>query len=171
MSVGQGSSLVSGLALEELQLCWTCWQKKHWKMQAKAVVVVEWVCGTLHTDTTGENQTCRGGQGKEETWWETCFMLPIFRAHDLDCISNISTAHSIKQSFDYNNLLCDYNRMLLTTNKAAWWCNLILWCIKQTLVYVEPHNMFHLFPNYFTIHGLWEEQVCSVPRDTMRLLR
>lgn len=29
-------------------------------MQAKAVVVVEWVCGTLHTDTTGENQTCRG---------------------------------------------------------------------------------------------------------------
>lgn len=26
-------------------------------MQAKAVVVVEWVCGTLHTDTTGENTT------------------------------------------------------------------------------------------------------------------
>lgn len=47
-------------------------------------------------------------------------MLPIFRAHDLDCISNISTAHLIKQSFDYNNLLCDHNRMLLTTNKAAW---------------------------------------------------
>lgn len=28
-------------------------------MQAKAVVVVEWVCGTLHTNTTGEKTTFR----------------------------------------------------------------------------------------------------------------
>lgn len=33
-------------------------------MQAKAVVVVERVCGTLHTDTTEEIQTC--GEGGEE---------------------------------------------------------------------------------------------------------
>ena len=34
-------------------------------MQANAAVVVEWVCGTLHTDATGENQTCQGGRGRE----------------------------------------------------------------------------------------------------------
>lgn len=33
-------------------------------MQAKAVVVVEWVCGTLHTNTTGEKTTFReSGRG------------------------------------------------------------------------------------------------------------
>lgn len=36
-------------------------------MQAKAVVVVERVCGTLHTDTTEEIQTCgEGGEEREE---------------------------------------------------------------------------------------------------------
>lgn len=84
-------------------------------MQAKAVVVVEWVCGTLHTDTTGENQTC-GGIRRDVV--RDTFHTSIFRAHDLDCIANISTAHLLKQSFDYNNLLCDYDRVLLTSIMA-----------------------------------------------------
>lgn len=109
MSVGQGSSLGSGLALEELQLCWTCLQKKHWKMQAKAVVVVERVCGTLHTDTTGENQTCRERDGADSV--RETFINFFYSTGDLDLISMINTAHLLGQSFNYNQL---YNTITIT---------------------------------------------------------
>lgn len=59
-----------------------------------------------------------GEKGKSETVRDVLH-TPIFRAHDHDCISNISTADLLEQSFDYNNLLCDYDHMLLTPNIAV----------------------------------------------------
>lgn len=42
------SWLSSGLAREELQLCWALQQKKRWNMHARAVVVQR-ACGSVHT--------------------------------------------------------------------------------------------------------------------------
>lgn len=51
------------------------------------------------------------GKGNESCGERYVPCSPIFR---IKCITNINTVHLLKQSFDYNHLLCDYNRMLST---------------------------------------------------------
>lgn len=77
-------------------------------MQAKAVVVVEWVCGTLHTDTTGENRAC-GGEATEAMRLEAWSTPAIISKQDPDYVSSINAAHMLDQSFDYNHLFHDAN--------------------------------------------------------------
>lgn len=79
---------------------------------SKSRLVVEWVCGTLHTDTTGENRACRG-EATEVMRLEAWSTPAIFSKHDPDYISSRNAAHLLEQSFDYNNPPHDYNLTLV----------------------------------------------------------
>lgn len=117
-------------------------------------------CVARSTQTPREKIKPAGPNGKRGKWWEAGPIPPIFRAHDLDCISNRNTVCLLQQSFDYNNLLCDYNRMLLTNNTAVQWWNFTLSHNTQTPVYVKATKHVLLITNYVIIHSLCPGLFC-----------
>ena len=80
------SWLSSGLAREELQLCWALQQKKHWNMHARAVVVHR-ACGSVHTAQVREtpqpvNTRGRGSRRERATEGRAWLRTPVAKTRE-----------------------------------------------------------------------------------------